>query len=182
MRGLPIDVALTRFRDLKQLAVEINGHAELIPLKANQAVTLANDACQEMILCGQALIRAKDLIHHGDWLGWLEENCTVSHATATRYMRAARSQINAPNIRKLYLAADILKEPDRNGSSPAEPAEITAGRVTKWVATLRVKIELQIEQWDEDERREVAISLEPLHELYLSLTDSQDGDSNLNRR
>jgi len=150
------------------LAADINTHAELIPLKAHQAVTLANDACQEMILCGQALNKAKDMMLHGDWLGWLQENCSVSHATATRYMRAARSQLTGASIRKLYLAADILKEPERNGSSTnGDSIEITAGRVCRWVASLRGKIELRIDQWSEDERRQIWETLEP---LYLALS------------
>jgi Protein of unknown function (DUF3102) len=42
------------------------------------------------IEAGRLLIEAKAAVDHGDWLHWLDQNCTVSPRTASAYMRVAR--------------------------------------------------------------------------------------------
>jgi Protein of unknown function (DUF3102) len=40
---------------------------------------------------GEMLLEAKATLGHGDWLLWLDRNCTVSPRTAQAYMRVARN-------------------------------------------------------------------------------------------
>ena len=40
---------------------------------------------------GVALVYAKELLGHGDWLPWLEENFNGSQPTASRYMKMAEA-------------------------------------------------------------------------------------------
>ncbi len=43
-----------------------------------------------MIEAGRRLIRAKELVPHGEWLEWLEANTGIKDRTARNFMRAAR--------------------------------------------------------------------------------------------
>jgi hypothetical protein len=40
--------------------------------------------------CGELLIEAKSQVQHGEWLTWLNVNCTVAARTAQAYMQVAR--------------------------------------------------------------------------------------------
>jgi hypothetical protein len=51
------------------------------------AIQAAGAAIEFAIECGRALIEAKSLVGHGNWLPWLKENTTVSYRTASRWMR-----------------------------------------------------------------------------------------------
>ena len=46
-------------------------------------------AAEYAIKAGEALIEAKKLVKHGDWLPWLRANCKLSERTAQLYMRIA---------------------------------------------------------------------------------------------
>jgi len=41
---------------------------------------------------GTALLEAKDLVGHGQWLPWLKEHCELSVRSAQAYMRLAKSK------------------------------------------------------------------------------------------
>ncbi len=61
--------------------------------------------------CGHALAQLKELLRHGEWDRWLEEQCALSRATANRYMRlAVRADRLTPymSIREAYLAAGVI--------------------------------------------------------------------------
>ena len=49
-------------------------------------------AIEHAIRAGEALIQAKQLVEHGQWLPWLRDNCKMSERTAQNYMRVARNQ------------------------------------------------------------------------------------------
>ena len=73
---------LTKVRDLPMLAREIIRTNQLVEDSKNKAVFHA-------IECGSALIEAKALCKHGEWLGWLKSNCSVSERTTQIYMKLA---------------------------------------------------------------------------------------------
>jgi hypothetical protein len=50
----------------------------------------ARAALWNAMKAGDALIEAKELVKHGEWLDWLRENCELSERTASRYMQLAR--------------------------------------------------------------------------------------------
>jgi hypothetical protein len=48
-------------------------------------------AAERAIACGHALLEAKDLVKHGEWLPWLREHCAMPPRTAQLYMQVAKS-------------------------------------------------------------------------------------------
>lgn len=45
---------------------------------------------QHAIKAGEALVEAKGQVEHGEWIPWVEKNCTFCRDTANRYMRLAQ--------------------------------------------------------------------------------------------
>jgi hypothetical protein len=68
--------------DLSDIATRANMAHDNACEAAAQAVAYAIEA-------GRALIDAKDIVGHGDWLEWLKDNVTFSDRTARLYMRLA---------------------------------------------------------------------------------------------
>jgi hypothetical protein len=100
------------------LTDEIRQHAEgarserLHPVRVKHAVA-----------CGQALTQLKELLKHGDWDRWVVEQCTLSRATANRYMRlASRADRLTPymTIREAYLAAGVINP--KQTDAPPQPS------------------------------------------------------------
>jgi Protein of unknown function (DUF3102) len=60
----------------------------------------AKTATQRAIEAGHALIEAKSLVKHGEWLSWLKSNVDLSARTAQAYMRLAESQAE-PNTQRV---------------------------------------------------------------------------------
>ena len=76
---------------------------------------------EHAIRAGELLIEAKAQLKHGEWLPWLENNCTMSERTAQLYMRLAqrRPELEASNpqgIADLTLegASGLLAKPAQN--------------------------------------------------------------------
>src|SRR5215831_1471661 len=65
----------------------------------------AKTAAQRAIDAGHALIEAKELVGHGEWLPWLRENCALADRTARLYMQIARSGVNSATVADLGLQA-----------------------------------------------------------------------------
>ena len=68
---------------LPVLAAEIRNYHEA----AREAF---GSAPEYVTKAGEALIEAKKLVRHGDWLPWLRDNCQMSKRTAQLYMQIAR--------------------------------------------------------------------------------------------
>jgi hypothetical protein len=64
---------------LDALAFQANENHQLAEVTAGSALEYARRS-------GAALVEAKALVKHGEWLGWLEANFKASGATARRYM------------------------------------------------------------------------------------------------
>lgn len=58
-------------------------------------------AAEGAIKVGHALIEAKALVKHGEWLPWLKEHCRISERTAQRYMRITRFGIKSATVADL---------------------------------------------------------------------------------
>lgn len=82
---MPID-------NLSDLASAIAVEHQLVELHANSAV-------QHALRCGELLLQAKAQLQHGEWLGWLRDNCHVGTREAQRYMRLAREVPKLPTRR-----------------------------------------------------------------------------------
>ena len=64
------------------LAAQINSEHALAQQTADTAV-------QHAIRCGQLLLSAKADLKHGEFMLWIETNCSFRRSTASRYMKAA---------------------------------------------------------------------------------------------
>ncbi len=65
----------------------------------------AKTAAEYAIAAGHALIEAKELVGHGEWLPWLKDNCALAERTAQLYMKLARSGHSASTVAALGLKA-----------------------------------------------------------------------------
>lgn len=83
--------------ELTQLAAEINAEH----LQCLQAIRASLDHALKV---GQLLNAAKELVDHGGWLPWIEDNCEFSERTARAYMRVSR---NWPQLSKTATTADL---------------------------------------------------------------------------
>ena len=84
------------------------------------------------ILAGNSLLRVKDFLPHGDWLGWLSQTA-VSERVAQNWMRLARAGLSADDVMELggiQKALDSLSTPRINayleGKTLLTPAEAVA--------------------------------------------------------
>lgn len=85
---------------LADLAEQANGAHKACEQAARSMLSHARD-------CGDVLNRAKGYFPHGEWEGWLAENCQFSAGQARRYMRIARSW---PELSKRARATDLKLE------------------------------------------------------------------------
>lgn len=65
----------------------------------------ANTAAERAISAGHALLEAKELVPHGEWLPWLREHCALNERTAQLYMKVARSGAKSATVAVLGLNA-----------------------------------------------------------------------------
>lgn len=83
--------------ELEKLAKEAQEHHKQVRLHLINALDHARQ-------CGEILIRAKELVKHGQWKRWLNRNFPASYETAADYMIVAR-----------YWNADCLVEARQEG-------------------------------------------------------------------
>jgi Protein of unknown function (DUF3102) len=65
----------------------------------------ARAAAEHAITAGHALIEAKELLNHGEWLPWLREHCALAERTAQLYMKIAKSGLESATVADLGLKA-----------------------------------------------------------------------------
>jgi hypothetical protein len=70
----------------------------------------AKTVAQRAIDAGHALIEAKSLVKHGEWLPWLREHCALAERTAQLYMKIANSGLESATVADsgLNAAARVL--------------------------------------------------------------------------
>jgi hypothetical protein len=89
---------------LADLAAKAN--VEHRAFEAIQRVGLAH-----AIAAGKALKAAKDLVGHGGWLRWVEENCEFGEREAQNYMRIARNPQRVAHLSSIREALAELADP-----------------------------------------------------------------------
>ena len=65
----------------------------------------AKTAAERAIDAGKALLEAKELVNHGEWLPWLRENCALAERTAQLYMQLAKKGVPPETVAALGLSA-----------------------------------------------------------------------------
>jgi hypothetical protein len=87
----------------------------------------AKTAAERAIEAGHALIEAKELVRHGEWLPWLRENCALAERTAQLYMRIAKLGLDSATVADLGLNATAktitLQYPDPFADDPEDVLE-----------------------------------------------------------
>ncbi len=79
----------------------------------------ARTAAEHAIEAGTALIEAKALVKHGEWLPWLKEHCEISERTAQLYMKIVRLGFKSETVADLGIKAAakaiaVIHDPDYN--------------------------------------------------------------------
>jgi hypothetical protein len=78
----------------------------------------AKTAAERAIDAGRALLEAKGLVKHGEWLPWLKQHCGMSERAAQLYMQIAKlglpAEIIAAKGLKAAAAAIIIEDPHYN--------------------------------------------------------------------
>lgn len=161
--------------NLRMLARLINGRFEEAETLAKSTGERAREAAKAVILCGQSIAEAYELVPTADWREWLTAHCPrVSYETAMRWRRVGKlshvtKMDEVQTIRQLYQLAGILPTAEVGQRTVQAETDFTlawAERRLGWVD--RVQPE-RIRTWAPEERAKLRERLKPLHELYLSL-------------
>jgi hypothetical protein len=102
------------------LTDEIRQHAVGARSKALHRIRVAH-----AVECGRALSGLKDLLKHGDWDRWVQDQCALSRSTANRYMRLASHADRLTRymtIREAYIAAGVINPKQRDPPPQALPS------------------------------------------------------------
>ena len=98
----------------------------------------AANLVEHALAAGDALIRAKEIVGHGNWLAWLRRECDLSEDRAERYMRIARGratlEANSARVRNLSLAGalQLLKQPRSRPTGKTEKQAATSLDALPW--------------------------------------------------
>ena len=132
--------------DLAQLAKVINREHDL----ACQAI---RTGLEHALTAGDLLQQAKAKVQHGDWLAWLEANCTVSERTAQAYMRLAREwpRLSDPKAQRvadlpLRQVLALVAEPRSEEAPQSARAEIPENPYWRFLAVAESLIETRERQ------------------------------------
>ena len=96
---------------LDALASQANENHQLAEATAGSALEYARRS-------GAALVEAKALVKHGEWIGWLEANFNASRMTASRYMRLSNVTC------ELHMASASINEALRMIAGEDEEEEV----------------------------------------------------------
>jgi hypothetical protein len=104
---------------------ELKALAQII----NASYKRTEDALMAAIECGEALVKAKEMVKHGEWEDWLEANCRVSIRTAQRYMNLVETDRltlleGAKSKQKAYIYIGLENAEKRKPRAP-KPATVT---------------------------------------------------------
>jgi len=108
--------------------------ARLVNEFHNRALEHYGRASCNALLCGLELMAARLVIHHGEWLPWIEKNCEFEKTAVYKYIAIAEASL--PTLQKRYpelleyaggMAPSQLKAADRK-QLVAAVREWTAGK------------------------------------------------------
>ena len=98
-------------------------HSNRLPVLANEikrahtgVMDAAKTAAERAIEAGNALIEAKALVKHGEWLPFLRDHCEIPERTAQLYMKIARLDLEPATVADLGIRmlskAVVIRTPD----------------------------------------------------------------------
>lgn len=102
--------------------------AQAINEKVAEAENKARGAMQCALEAGALLVKAKEQVPHGQWEGWLADNCAVAPRTARSYMKLATAFPALPEAERQRVADLPLREAVKaiatDPTAPARPKPI----------------------------------------------------------
>lgn len=162
--------------ELTSLGSEIVEHYETAIAEAGRAIRSGQEAVKAALLCGQALIKSKAILGHGNWMPWLANLGSIDQETARKYMFLAKSTHvlnfdDCASVRQAYILAGIIPQPQERQANGA--FELTP----KWTLSNLTRFTPRIDHavvmgWQEQDKQAVRAQLEPLVRLYEELGTS----------
>jgi hypothetical protein len=92
----------------------------------NMGVQLLEDA----LIAGELIAEAKSNLPHGEFMGWVKDNLTFSHRTATNYIRIYEAEVagKLETVSNIGEAYKLIKSPPKITAPPAprsSPSPVT---------------------------------------------------------
>lgn len=163
---------------MPQLAVreEISATAvEEIKRLHGDNVSRAKQTIDDAIRIGEILSQIKEVVRHGSWIDWVQQNCPFGARQAQKYISIYDRREQIKNDLSSHLDDQTLIS-ERNGEHPP-PRLHESNFFTKSVRSTQtlmgdINHELKdrpIQSWGRDKWISLAAALEPLAELYSKL-------------
>lgn len=167
----------TNKEKLQEIANMANEYHKKFQLECENAVNASSNAIEYVVLCGQALVKAKELQKHGSWKKWLSNNFDASFETAVNYMRIA-TEWDSSYLREsiatglVHLSQNSILQAIRQ-----EKQQSKTGKCIDYLTPEELAGKKRIEAWTFDLRKNVrhnfALAIKDLthEELWMLQTD-----------
>ncbi len=154
----------TRQNELHDLSRQINERENTLAMLRTKTLDCASAWVCEVMLQGQALLKAKSALTHGMWLDWLQIHCPlISSRTAQKYMLVASNAARQPALEidqsvSLRSALALCIDPAQADQAKIEttkswPPYLEAlGRVAKFVGYVE---RFPLVQWPDEGREKL---------------------------
>ena len=87
--------------------VTLDALAARVRTEHTAAGTALKDSLAHAMAAGDALVEAKEKLAHGQWLPWLQDNCSISERTAQLYMRVSKNRKDVEEEQNRNATADL---------------------------------------------------------------------------
>jgi hypothetical protein len=157
-----------RLEQLPELAVEINDREKTLEALRRQAADASSDWICEVALQGQALIRVRQTVSHGQFGDWIKTNCPFSYRSAARYMTIARQMPRVADASSLRHALLLLTQ-DQTGKGDGGRSEVLPylaglGRISKLCTYISTH---PLHDWPDEGKAKARADLLPIaQDLY----------------
>lgn len=177
----PVSTIIHEKQKLADIAGEVERRWKRIETSVRVAQTAGKAAVEDAIAIGHKLNEAKKALGHGRWLKWFHASFRLrSIETAQRWMRLTNASLvtdlkDCSNLKEAYYAVGILTRPDVVVDEEAGTITFTIDVALRIVAPLKRLKPADVQTLPAAQQFQLRKHLEPFHELYLSLPDSQCG-------
>lgn len=165
---------------LDKITEQINEHYRNALRFSSAAVANGNAAVASAVKCGQALLRLKRAVGHGNFLIKLQRDCPdITPRTAQNWMRvASNTKIishleDYNNLTELYRAVGILPEPKKlTNQFPGDIdiLDVVTKRLGSRVGSVRsLLLDVDVDELPPDRKTQLKSEIQPIVDLYQRL-------------
>lgn len=133
---------------------------------------------QNIIEVGKRLIQAKNLVQHGQWQQWLQNNFQLSYRSAAKFMQCAEQFSNVPTSATLNVSqlTEMLSLPDAEETEKFIAEKAAEGKKVAEMTIKQLRDEIAaykatIEQKDTEHQQSLFDLQEQLDDLQKKLND-----------